>query len=261
MFIFASDPNGIGLAWVKKIMTVQAIYQKYHPTTILCGNFIGTKYHQNQLTLMFVENQIVTNQAIGLLGEQEYLMLQFLLGENEDWLKPENSGQNVLREWQNRESSFTYRDLRFILKRSHLITTLQSLKPSYTTKNIIFVHGGVYPLASLYEKTPLQFKLTAQEEYLYNLQEPYFAHNYTQHTIISGKIPTNKIIGKYEQPLADNIATEIEIKRTNDQIVKIQYPNEPARIFTRINPQVLESEHDSGSVIVVDENGNLIAAY
>lgn len=232
-------------------------YQTLPIQIVFGGNYIGPEYHHNYETLMFIENQILNNGAIALLGQQEYLLKQFLNGKSDDWLQIPNSGNNFLNEFQPEHNKYTYRQLRQIIIASNIDKIIDQFKLTYVTDHIIFAHCAVKPFPDFFNTDP-HFLLTAKEDYWYSARNGYFAHNRTSHTIITGHWPTHLINGRYDYETIDR---DLSVTGPiDDTPVKIQYHNEPARIFTGDDVNKKHPKH-SGNIILTNNHGEIITAY
>ena len=88
--------------------------------------------------------------------------------------------------------------------------------------------------------------------------EKMIAHNRTGKTIVTGHTPTAVLEGKYDD------GRKMKQLQKDDCIVrKMQYPGEPARIFTDggSHSDPLIYPHNDGNVVVLDGNGEIARVY
>ncbi|MBD5429151.1 metallophosphoesterase family protein [Lactobacillus sp.] len=140
----------------------------------------------------------------------------------------------------------------------------------YETPHIIFVHAGIRPDKNYnnpdtYDKLDIYhgkydydfYRLWARKSYWVN-EEGYFAHNHTGKVIVTGHTPTCVIKGKFD----DGRKLE-QLPMTACRVRVIDYPGEPARIFTdggsHSNPALYP--HNDGNVVVLDERGKIEQIY
>lgn len=268
-YIFISDIHG-------NINTLSLIKRALieFPDAILVGggDYIdGRKNSKEVLDFLMSLNK---NKAIILKGNHEQMLLNFAnkIDIAESGWRPlwyENGGKKTVRSLFGRGHSSTRSAER--IRISPYYSYLQSLPVMLDTPNYIFVHAGIKPVKnyddlSLYKSSTLDmnnnpymfYRLWARQEYWCNdsLINNYFAHNYTNKTIITGHTPTSLITGKF---LNSNLKIE---KRsfTQNFPLKIQYNNEKARWFTDggSNPKYT---NNWGNVTVWDDQGNLIKIY
>ena len=151
-----------------------------------------------------------------------------------------------------------------LIKKSPYYDWFKSMPIMYETPHLIFVHGGIHPDAKynnsqtypsgvdLSDDNYNTYRLWAREEYWYcdhrpiidqetgqkvhfaypNSQIHYFAHNQTGKTIITGHTPTSLINGIYDDFTVKNKHAILRQSFTQNRVIKVQYPGEPARIFT-----------------------------
>ncbi|KRM40753.1 serine-threonine protein phosphatase [Lactobacillus hamsteri DSM 5661 = JCM 6256] len=204
--------------------------------------------------------------AIVLKGNHEQMLLNYAEHkEHQDGIWFYNSGADTLKQLFNEVVSPK------VVQQSKYYKFLSELPIMYETPQFIFVHAGIhcdknYDDPSNYatelniarhQYTYDFFRIWARQDYWYNHRdEPVFAHNLTNKTIITGHTPTSAISGQYDDGRSVN-ASILNPVRT------IQYDGEAARIFTdggsHSDPKIYP--HNDGNVVVLNSDGTIEHTY
>lgn len=261
-YIFASDPHGRGEPWINLVK--QAINKYPTAKIVFGGDYIdGRKYSKDNLD--FIMKQVKNNNAIALLGNHEDLMLDYLQGNDFNDFNGEslwfiNGGKSTVRSILLPIYHHMYGAKKSIemLKQTPYYDFIKSMPILYDTPNIIFVHAGVKPDKQYKDinhykdkKDFYSYLLWARMEYW---GKYYFNHNTTGKTIVTGHTPTALISGQYDETKQFKRLKELPFTQCPVRI--IQYPNEPARIFTDNGCHKKVSKHN-GNVVVLDGQGNI----
>lgn len=260
-YIFISDIHG-------NLETIDLIEQakKDYPLAQLVtgGDYIDGREHVKEVLDYLIDQK---NQgAFVLLGNHEQMMLNFAEGtEHQDGIWFYNGGGKTLT------NIFGRTLLPDEVRESKYYRFLKSCPTMYDTPQIIFVHAGVRPDEKYNNSTTYNkvvyglkfdydfYRIWAREEYWYSDQaEKMIAHNRTGKTIVTGHTPTAVLEGKYDD------GRKMKQLQKDDCIVrKMQYPGEPARIFTDggSHSDPLIYPHNDGNVVVLDGNGEIARVY
>lgn len=260
-YIFISDIHG-------NLETIDLIEQakKDYPLAQLVtgGDYIDGREHVKEVLDYLIDQK---NQgALVLLGNHEQMMLNFAEGtEHQDGIWFYNGGGKTLT------NIFGRTLLPDEVRESKYYRFLKSCPIMYDTPQIIFVHAGVRPDEKYNDPTTYNkvvyglkfdydfYRIWAREEYWYSDQaEKMIAHNRTGKTIVTGHTPTAVLEGKYDD------GRKMKQLQKDDCIVrKMQYPGEPARIFTDggSHSDPLIYPHNDGNVVVLDGNGEVVRVY
>ncbi|MBW8009191.1 metallophosphoesterase family protein [Lactobacillus helveticus] len=260
-YIFISDIHG-------NLETIDLIEQakKDYPLAQLVtgGDYIDGREHVKEVLdyLMDQKNQ----GAIVLLGNHEQMMLNFADGiEHQNGIWFYNGGGKTLT------NIFGRTFLPEKVRESKYYCFLKSCPTMYDTPQIILVHAGVRPDEKYNDPATYNkevyglkfdydfYRIWAREEYWYSNQvDEIIAHNRTGKTIVTGHTPTAALEGKY------NDGRKMKQLLRDDCIVrKMQYPGEPARIFTDggSHSDPLIYPHNDGNVVVLDGDGKIVRIY
>lgn len=267
-YIFASDPHGTGKPWINKVQKMQAHYPD--AVTVFGGDYIdGRKY--NKETLEFVFRETKQNNAVALLGNHEQMFLDFIFAKNtaakfqnyEIW--KENGAKSTIKSLTGHNWSPTKSANQLIQQNSDLIEWLITLEPLEQTTTLVFVHAG------LDWQKPDPINGTSRDDLMW-LREAYWwqkenifnqytvknwAHNPTKKTIISGHTPTCLLTGKYDFNQGIVKPSPAEQQSYNCPIIKVKYPNEPARYFTDGGCHGQMPNH-TGNIIAINEHGKIL---
>lgn len=262
-YIFASDPHGRGEPWINLVK--QAINKYPTAKIVFGGDYIdGRKNSKDNLD--FIIQQVKENNAIALLGNHEDLMIDYLLGNDfidfsGESLWFENGGKSTVRSILLPIYHHVYGAKKSIelLKETPYYNFIKSLPILYDTPNIIFVHAGVKPDKQYKDVTHYD---NQEDFYSYMLWErqgywsdlKYFKHNTSGKTIVTGHTPTALISGQYDK--TNHLIKLHSLPFTKCPVRIIQYPGEPARIFTDNGCHNKYSKHN-GNVVVLDYQGNI----
>lgn len=283
-YIFASDPHGRGKPWIDLVKKAQKKYP--HAQLVFGGDYIDGR-KDSKMNLDFIIQEIKENNAVALLGNHEQLMLDFLdkkdqvLGlDNALWLS--NGGKTTIRSIIRPlfHKGFSLQKSSYLIKnKTPYYNFLKKLPLIYETKDIIFVHAGVNPLSNNYMNDKLyknyrlldyssQFTtkelyfLWSRDEYFWDNQNktssiPVFNHNLTGKTIVTGHTPTCLLYGQYDN--ADQRILK-QLPFTKCPVRIVQYPNEPARIFTDNGCHSKMQQH-KGNIVVLNDKGNILETF
>lgn len=141
----------------------------------------------------------------------------------------------------------------------------------YETPHLIFVHAGVRPDEQYNDPETYSeieyglkfdydfYRIWARDKYWYSDSLlKMMAHNKTGKTIVTGHTPTAALEGKYDD------GRQMRRLSIDDCIVRtVQYPGEPARIFTDggSHSDPLIYPHNDGNVVVLDGMGKIVRVY
>ena len=291
-FIFISDIHG-------QLNTLKLIKQARHdyPDFILVGGGDYIDGHRYSKEVMdYLKSQ--TNAVI-LRGNHEQMLLNFANDKDDpdfgfsSYVKPlwwENGGKSTLHSLFHRNFSLKqYIQAKELLKNSEYYDLLNQLPIMYETPKIIFVHGGIHPDKNYNNPAKYpnnqdpqddnydQYRLWARQEYWWHQgiihdantgipakwlssEMSYFAHNKTGKTIVTGHTPTALIHGAYDDWSIKNKHCILDKPFTKCNVLKIQYQNEPARIFTDGGCHSKYKNH-WGNVVILDSHGNILKIY
>lgn len=233
--------------------------------------------------------------AVILNGNHEELMLNFANGRDlgESGIPPlwyVNGGKTTMRSFLGR--GYSKPKTADMLKQTKYYDFFSNRNYMYVTPAIIFVHGGVKPVANfddpnIYHENGLDtglkdydfYRLWSRENYWYHEilapnQHDYpqdhrqkfsvrhdhiylknFAHNKTGHVIVTGHTPTTFLTGFFDD---GRYLPPVAQSRCSVRVVK--YQDEPARIFTDGGCHS-RLPHNYGNVIVLDDHGRIICVY
>ena len=292
-YIFTSDIHG-------NIYTLDLIKQVMHdyPTAQLVGggDYIDGRKNSKEVC-DFLIDQEQNNHAIILNGNHEELMLNFAdendiyeLGCEPLWYI--NGGKQTMRSFLGR--GYSKPKTAQMLKQTKYYQFFKNRNIMYVTPHIIFVHGGIKPVKDFDNLAIYQnikgnnsylnlnnydyYRLWSRENYWYTLNKAVdqinmpkppqkfsiqdnviylkqFAHNATNHVIVTGHTPTTFIAGMF-----DDNRQMTNVPQSNCIIRVVQYPNEPARIFTDGGCHS-QLPYNYGNVTVLDKFGNIVKVY
>lgn len=251
-YIFASDPHGTGEKWIEKVQMARIQYN--NSKVIFGGDYIDGRKYSKQ-TVFFIK-ALQAFGAIALRGNHEQLMLNAInsiyndpYGEDTS-LWAMNGYKSTIRSFLNRNWAFPKNIKFFAREETDFINWANNLPLSYETENLFFVHAGVdWEKHSPIKNTSDYDKLWIRDSYIYS-HDNIFAHNTTSKNIVTGHTPTCLITGDLDT------GQHIELPESCP-VLKIQYKNEPARIFTDGGCHS-SLEDNNGNVIVLDTKGNLV---
>lgn len=255
-YIFSSDPHGTGLPWIEKIQRAKTMYPD--AVTVFGGDYIDGREFSKE-TLAYVMNCVLSYNDIALLGNHEQMMLDFINSGNDLWFI--NGAKSTIKSLTGR--GWSRKVARSVLKNQcyDTLNWIKSLSPSFITENIAFVHAG-FNLSTddPFTNTPKDEQLWVRDSYIYEDDFVTFKHNTTHKTIVSGHTPTCTINGLYTDGRKFNkYNTKVQI-RTDEYdcpVIEVSYPKERKRIFTDGGCHG-DIALNTGNVIVLDDNGNLI---
>ena len=283
-YIFASDPHGRGKPWIDLVKKAQTKYP--HAQLVFGGDYIDGR-KDSKMNLDFIIKEVKENNAVALLGNHEQLMLDFLdkkdqvLGlDNALWLS--NGGKTTIRSIIRPlfHKGFSLQKSSYLIKnKTPYYNFLKKLPLIYETKNIIFVHAGVNPLfkdymddklyknyrlldySSQFTNKELYF-LWSRDEYFWDNRNntssiPIFNHNLTEKTIVTGHTPTCLLYGQYDNATDQRLQ---QLPFTKCPVRIVQYPNEPARIFTDNGCHPKMQQH-KGNIVVLNDKGNILEIF
>lgn len=244
-YIFASDPHGSGQPWIDKVEQMKAKYPSAQ--VVFGGDYIdGGKHSKETVDYVMASTQA---GAVAIMGNHEQMMIDSVDMKVPDIWKI-NGQKTTIRSFAGRSWSWPKRVYEFKYYAQEFIDWVRTIPDIYVTDHIVFVHAGIDWQAGIQDTTHYD-RIWARENYIY-ADTDVFAHNTTNYTIITGHTPTGYISGKYEGDVKPPVSTD-----TSCPVVSVQYPSEPARIFTDNGAHGACGER-VGNVIVVDEMGNMI---
>ena len=228
------------------------------------GDYIDGRGSVKEVLDYLIEQK--SEGAVVLLGNHEQMMLNYANErEHQDGIWFFNSGRNTLRQLFGGVA--TPEELRM----SKYYRFLMGCPIMYDTPNIIFVHGGVRPDEKYddpvtYNSVDHGFKIDydfyriwARERFWYSdTLNKKIAHNKTKKTIVVGHTPTCGLEGVFDDGrLMNRLSPDHCIVR------KMQYPGEPARIFTDggSHSDPLIYPHNDGNVAVLNGKGDIVKVY
>lgn len=286
-YIFISDIHG-NKKTIDLIKTARHAYPTY--TLVGGGDYIDGR-KDSKAVLDYLMSQ---DNAIILRGNHEQMLIDFAEGRDEPinddigYMQPlwfANGGKTTLHSlFHYKFSNSKYKLAQTMLKDSKYYQFLKQMPIMYDTPNIVFVHAGVLPIKDYanpenYKGTANydydMYRLWARSEYIYKCSNdipvhqytvdaknhkevnlPVFAHNQTGKTIVTGHTPTALISGIF-----DKTYKQVPKKPfTHCDVLTIQYPNEPARIFTDNGNHSRYPNHD-GNVVVMNNKGIIVNIY
>lgn len=275
-YIFTSDPHGRGEPWIDLVKQAQNKYP--NAQVIFGGDYIDGR-KDSKANLDFVMDEVKSHNAIALLGNHEQLMMDFLEGKDDDyglnnslWIM--NGGKTTIRSIIRPlfHTGFSLQKSAEVIKyRTPYYEFLTTLPVIHETENIIFVHAGVNPVAKNYSsdnayknnKDKIQYYLWAREDYFWQQPNSFlspdniFNHNLTGKTIVTGHTPTCLLYGKYENDIKPPLK---KLPFTQCPVRVVQYPNEPARIFTDNGCHSKMAQH-KGNIVILDTKGNVLDMF
>lgn len=228
------------------------------------GDYIDGRDSVKEVLDFLIEQK--SEGAIVLLGNHEQMMLNYANErEHQDGIWFYNGGQDTLKQLLGAVASPEE------LRMSKYYRFLKACPIMYETQNIVFVHGGVRPDEKYndpasYNNVVQGFKIDydfyriwARERFwYYDTLDKKIAHNKTNKTIVVGHTPTCALEGVYDDGrLMNRLAPDHCVVR------KMQYPGEPARIFTDggSHSDPLIYPHNDGNVVVLNGNGDIVKVY
>lgn len=256
-YIFTSDIHGTldTISYIKRAICD-------FPTAQLVGggDYIDGRKHAKEVC-DFLISQAHNNHAIILNGNHEEMMIDFADGRDACSIGQEplwyfNGGKKTIRSFLGR--GFSKIKTAKYIKASYYYSYFKNNNLMYVTPHYIFVHAGVIP-TSYFDKPDKyddydNFRIWERHDYIKN-GLGYFAHNYTNHTIVTGHTPTCFIQGNFDDqrvmPKTDETRCTIKIS---------QYPGECKRVFTDGGAHSAIPTN-KGNVTVFDNCGNIIRIY
>ena len=228
------------------------------------GDYIDGRGSVKEVLDYLIEQK--SEGAVVLLGNHEQMMLNYANErEHQDGIWFFNSGRDTLRQLFGGVA--TPEELRM----SKYYRFLMGCPIMYDTPNIIFVHGGVRPDEKYddpvtYNSVDHGFKIDydfyriwARERFWYSdTLNKKIAHNKTKKTSVVGHTPTCGLEGVFDDGrLMNRLSPDHCIVR------KMQYPGEPARIFTDggSHSDPLIYPHNDGNVVVLNGKGDIVKVY
>lgn len=228
------------------------------------GDYLDGREHVKEVLDYLIEQK--AQGAIVLLGNHEQMMLNFAdKKEHQDGIWFYNGGGQTL---VNLLGHVAYPDE---VKESKYYRFLKGCPIMYETPQYIFVHAGVRPDSHYNDPATYNerdhgikfdydfYRIWAREEYWYSdVSNKTIAHNHTGKTIVTGHTPTAALEGKYDD---GRIMTRTQMD--DCRVRKMQYPDEPARIFTDggSHSDPLIYPHNDGNVVVLDNSGKIVRVY
>lgn len=228
------------------------------------GDYIDGRDSVKEVLDYLIEQK--SEGAVVLRGNHEQMMLNYANEcEHQDGIWFYNGGRDTLKQLLGKVT--TPEELRM----SKYYRFLMSCPIMYETPDIIFVHGGVRPDENYNDPASYTgsthgikidydfYRIWARENYWYSdTLNKKIAHNETGKTIVVGHTPTSALEGVFDDGrLMNRLAPDHCIVR------KMQYPGEPARIFTdggsHSDPMIYP--HNDGNVVVLDKNGEIVKTY
>lgn len=228
------------------------------------GDYIDGRDSVKEVLDYLIEQK--SEGAIVLLGNHEQMLLNYANErEHQDGIWFFNGGSDTLRQLLGEVA--TPEELRA----SRYYRFLTGCPIMYETPNIVFVHGGVRPDEkyndpATYNSVNHGFKIDydfyriwARERFWYSdTLNKKIAHNKTKKTIVVGHTPTCGLEGVFDDGrLMNRLSPDHCIVR------KMQYPGEPARVFTDggSHSDPLIYPHNDGNVVVLDGKGDVVKVY
>lgn len=228
------------------------------------GDYIDGRGSVKEVLDYLIEQK--SEGAVVLLGNHEQMMLNYANErEHQDGIWFFNSGRDTLRQLFGGVA--TPEELRM----SKYYRFLMGCPIMYDTPNIIFVHGGVRPDEKYddpvtYNSVDHGFKIDydfyriwARERFWYSdTLNKKIAHNKTKKTIVVGHTPTCGLEGVFDDGRLMNC-----LSPDHCIVRKMQYPGEPARIFTDggSHSDPLIYPHNDGNVVVLNGKGDIVKVY
>lgn len=260
-YIFISDIHG-NLETLDLIKQAQADFPVAQ--LVAGGDYVDGREHVKEVLNFLIEQK--SKGAIILLGNHEQMLLNFAeKREHQNGIWFYNGGGKSL------VSLFGSTVLPEQLRDSEYYRFLKSCPIMYETPHLIFVHAGVRPDNRYNDPatyTEIEYGLKfdydfyrvwARDEYWYS--DPLLkimAHNQTGKTIVTGHTPTATLAGKFVD------GREMKRLPIDDCVVRtVQYPDEPARIFTDggSHSDPLIYPHNDGNVVVLNGIGEIVRVY
>lgn len=260
-YIFISDIHGN----LETLSLIEQAKRDFPQAQLVTGgDYLDGREHVKEVLDYLIEQK--KQGAIVLLGNHEQMMLNFAdKKEHQDGIWFYNGGGKTL------VSLFGHVAYPGEIRESKYYRFLSACPIMYETPHYIFVHAGVrpddkYDDPSSYNQSlhGLKFdydfyRIWAREEYWYSdVVAKTIAHNCTGKTIVTGHTPTAALEGKYDD---GRIITRTQM---DDCVVKkMQYPGEPARIFTDggSHSDPLIYPHNDGNVVVLSDSGEIVRVY
>ena len=274
-YIFASDPHGTGIPWIKLVQAAQAAYPDAQ--TVFGGDYIDGREYSLE-TVRFIEDQVQAG-ARALIGNHEKLMFDFVQLDSRLWYV--NGGKTTVRSFLGR--GYGAETVRRRLYRSRHYRFLIGLPTMLVTEHLCFVHAGLTrqelagnavlrDYANFKLDLDWETHLWARQNYWYqDNDDVIFAHNHSRHTIISGHTPTMLLSGSFDQPTRYcpeqailptynyNHPEQDDLGRRPCPVRVVRYNDEPGRYFTDDGCHG-GGEH-FGNVCVFDDYGNLVETF
>ncbi|MPW14957.1 metallophosphoesterase family protein [Lactobacillus helveticus] len=260
-YIFISDIHG-NLETLTLIEQAQKDYPK--AKLVAGGDYVDGRSHVKEVLDYLIEQK--AEGAIILRGNHEQMLLNYAdQNEHQDGIWFYNGGNKTLASLLGPTASATD------LHDSKYYRFLNGCPIMYETPHLIFVHAGVRPDKkyndpATYTETTYRlkydydfFRIWARDRYWYsNREHEIIAHNLTGKTIVTGHTPTAGLEGKFDD---GRILNKLSVDHC--VVRSLQYPGEPARIFTdggsHSNPLIYP--HNDGNVVVLDSEGKIVRVY
>lgn len=291
-YIFTSDIHGN----INTLLLINQAMQDFPKAQLVGGgDYIDGRKHAKEVCDFLMQQ--ASNGAIILNGNHEEMMLNFAdghdiyeLGYEPLWYA--NGGKKTMRSFLGR--GYAKPKTAKMLQHTVYYNFFKDRPIMYVTPYIIFVHGGIKPIADFdneqrytdvrgnNEELNLTnydfYRLWSRESYCNTLnlakdqtklpEKPQgftiengkiylkqFAHNQTKHVIVTGHTPTTYVKGVFDDGRIMN-----EVPQSNCIIRVVQYSQEPARIFTDGGCHS-QLPHNYGNVTVLDQYGNIVKVY
>lgn len=256
-YVFTSDVHGTldTISYIKHAI-------RDFPTAQLVGggDYIDGRKHSKEVC-DFLINKAEHNNAVILNGNHEEMMIDFAdghdiyeLGQEPLWYF--NGGKKTIKSFLGR--GFSKIKTAKYIRESYYYSYFKNNNLMYITPHYIFVHAGVIP--NSYFDDPAKytdynnFRIWERDNYIKD-EHGYFAHNYTNRTIVTGHTPTCFIQGNFDDkrvmPKTDETRCIIKIS---------QYPGECKRVFTDGGAHSAIPTN-KGNVTVFDSYGNIVRIY
>ena len=260
-YIFISDIHG-NLETLDLIKQATADFPEAQ--LVAGGDYVDGREHVKEVLDYLIEQK--SEGAIVLLGNHEQMLLNFAeKQEHQDGIWFYNGGGKSL------VSLFGSTVLPDELRDSEYYRFLKGCPIMYETPHLIFVHAGVRPDEQYNDPETYSeieyglkfdydfYRIWARDKYWYSDSLlKLMAHNKTGKTIVTGHTPTAALEGKYDD------GRQMRRLSIDDCIVRtVQYPGEPARIFTDggSHSDPLIYPHNDGNVVVLDGMGKIVRVY
>lgn len=275
-YIWASDPHGIGQAWINLVQQAQHDYP--NAQTVFGGDYIDGNKSAKE-TISFIKNQVQHHHAIALLGNHEQLMHDFVEYNDPTWYI--NGAKTTVKSLFGR--GFSKRKTQQLLRSNDNYIFLVNLPIAYETPHLLFVHAGLTQNElndpnwhvnldhnRINSDPNVNTHLWAREDYWYNPTKNHtFAHNHRRQAIVTGHTPTMFLNGEYNGPSLNHELGIIPTANIYDEnedfvhrpcpVIPVQYAGEYPRYFTDDGCHGANQHH--GNICVFHADGKLIKVY